>query len=353
MAATYEVNKFTGAVAIPQNAQNNQQVAVRQNDQQQLSKYDGPPRTSDLLAPTMQLSGHQGEILSAKFHPDGNVIASTGNERNIYLWNVFGECENFYIYKVAHDATILDLKFNTDGSAIFTASVDKTVGMFDTETGERVKRMKGHKGIVNACSVSRRGDQLVASASDDCTVKIWDTRRRHAVKTLQLNYQVTAVCFDDTAQNIVTAGIDNDVRLWSINSDKAPIAMYGHKDTITDLCLSHNGGHALSNSMDGTLRMWDVRPYSPGERCKNVYFGHKHGFEKNLLKCSWSTDDSLIACGSADRLVNVWNVHNRQLVYKLPGHNGSVNDVQFHPKQPIVMSCSSDKEIFLGELQVQ
>lgn len=57
-----------------------------------------------------------------------------------------------------------------------------------------------------------------------------------------------------------------------------------------------------------------------------------------------------ITCGSADRMVNVWDVASRKLVYKLPGHNGSVNDSVFHPTEPIICSASSDRQLYLGEL---
>lgn len=54
--------------------------------------------------------------------------------------------------------------------------------------------------------------------------------------------------------------------------------------------------------------------------------------------------------GSADRMVYVWEVASRRLMYKLPGHNGSVNEAVFHPKEPIIASAGSDKQIYLGEL---
>ena len=74
---------------------------------------------------------------------------------------------------------ILDLHFGQEGEHIFTASSDNTVGMFDYATGTRLKRMKGHHGIVNAVHAARRGDPLICSASDDATIKIWDSRRRN------------------------------------------------------------------------------------------------------------------------------------------------------------------------------
>lgn len=54
--------------------------------------------------------------------------------------------------------------------------------------------------------------------------------------------------------------------------------------------------------------------------------------------------------GSADRMVYVWEVSSRRLMYKLPGHNGSVNEAAFHPQEPIIASAGSDKQIYLGEL---
>ena len=62
---------------------------------------------------------------------------------------------------------------------IINCFTDKTVGMFDTVTCQRIKRLKGHTGYVNSCSPGpSRGAPLVASASDDCSIKVWDTRHR-------------------------------------------------------------------------------------------------------------------------------------------------------------------------------
>lgn len=47
----------------------------------------------------------------------------------------------------------------------------------------------------------------------------------------------------------------------------------------------------------------------------------------------------------------IWDVTTRRITYKLPGHNGSVNDVDFHPNEPIIASGSSDKQIYLGEIE--
>lgn len=70
---------------------------------------------------------------------------------------------------------------------------DKTVMLWDTATGGRIKKLKGHTSIVNSCSPARRGPQLVCSGSDDGTVKLWDARKKGALQTFQNTYQVIHV----------------------------------------------------------------------------------------------------------------------------------------------------------------
>lgn len=310
----------------------------------------GPPRSSSLQAPIMLMSGHEGEVYCCKFHPNGATLASSGFDRLILMWNVYGDCENFATLK-GHSGAVMELHYNTDGSMLFSASTDKTVGVWDSETGERIKRLKGHTSFVNTCYPARRGPQLICTGSDDGTVKLWDIRKKGAIHTFQNTYQVLAVTFNDTSDQILSGGIDNDIKVWDLRQNKLIYNMHGHGDSVTGLSLSSEGSYLLSNSMDNTVRIWDVRPFAPKERCVKIFQGNVHNFEKNLLRCSWSTDGSKIAAGSADRFVYIWDTTSRRILYKLPGHAGSVNEVAFHPEEPIVLSGSSDKRLYMGEIQ--
>jgi len=103
--------------------------------------------------------------------------------------------------------------------------------------------------------------------------------------------------------------------------------------------------------MDKDLRVWDIRPYAPIQRCVKIFTGAQHNFEQNLIKANWSRDGSLVGSGSSDRMVYIWDTATRQIKYKLPGHQGSVNEVSFHPTEPIIVSCGSDAKIYLGEIE--
>ena len=225
--------------------------------------------------------------------------------------------------------------------------------------------------------------------------------------------QILSVAFSDSGDAVYTAGIENVVNVWDLRREEVSMTLAGHGDSITGMRLSPDGTHLLTNSMDNTLRAWDMRPYAPANRCTKVFAGHVHTFEKNLLRCDWSPDGQKVrgrdgmglrlrwvrgacmhACsatlaqcgcvwvgghrgsaplaslpshsyahralpsprpaqvtaGSGDRCVYIWDANTRHLMYKLPGHSGSVNECVFHPSEPIIGSASSDKTIYLGEL---
>jgi len=323
-------------------------------DQQQ----NGNIRTSSLAEPTMKLSGHKGSVYCLSYDPQGEMLCSGSFDSTCLLWKAGGNCENLNVLS-GHKNAILDVCFTNDSEKIITASADYNLGIYDSNTGERIKRFMGHEGIVNAVDVCREGSaSLAVSASDDCTARLWDTRVRGDVGRFEDEYQITAVAYANDGKVVYTGGIDNTITAWDVRQMRKSMGMKGHTDTITCLSLNPKGTHILSNSMDGTLRTWDIRPYvmdneSGGGKKKRhdkTFVGGTHNAEKGLLNCSWSADGTMVTGGSADRIVHIWDELSAEELYVLPGHNGCVNSVVFHPKENVVASASSDKSIFVGEL---
>lgn len=298
----------------------------------------------------MLLAGHADAVLSLRFSPDGAVLGSASADRQIYLWRVYGDCEN-HMALTGHKNAVLELHWLADGDSLVSASADRTVRLFDAVAGEEVARFTQHTAIVNACCPVRRGPPLVASGSDSGVVHLWDTRARRAARTFEGRAPVTAVAFSDAGDQVFAGGVDNVIKVWDLRADSVAFIMEGHSDSITGLALNPAGTHLLSNAMDNTLRSWDVRAYVAGEeRCMHAFTGHSSGFEKSLLRCAWSPDGKRVSAGSSDRMVYVWDVASGDVVYALPGHHGAVTEAVFHPYEPILGSCSADKTIYLGEL---
>ncbi|KAG7996464.1 hypothetical protein I3843_01G160800 [Carya illinoinensis] len=254
---------------------------------------NGKQRTSSLESSVMLLMGHQSAIYTMKFNPSGTVIASGSHDREIFLWR--------------HKNAVVDLHWTIDGSQVISAIPDKTLRAWDVETGKQIKKMQSTPRF----------------RSDDGTAKLWDMQQRGAVQTFPDKYPITAVSFSDASDKIFTGGIDNDIKVWDLRKGEVTMTLLGHQDMITGMQLSPDGSYLLVNGMDCKLCIWDMRPYARQNR---------------------------FTAGSSDRMVYIWDMTSRRILYKLPGDTGSVNECVFHPSEPIIGSCSSDKQIYLGEI---
>ncbi|KAJ2613619.1 hypothetical protein EV177_002462 [Coemansia sp. RSA 1804] len=315
----------------------------------------GPKRTSGLQAPIMHLTGHSREITSCRFSPSGEHIASGSADAKVFLWNTYGECGNYGVLQ-GHKSGVLEVQWMPGGERLVTASADKTVAIWDAQTGERLRRGKRHTAAVNSCcplSCGTGDDNLFASASDDGTAYVWDARERHPVAELDnSSVPLTSVVAAPSGNTVYTGCLDNNITAWDIRTLAPVHVLRGHSDTVMGLAISpKTGNYLLSTSLDSSVRLWDLRPYCrTANRCERVFTGAPHGFEKNLIRPAFNCDESMAASGSVDRTLTVWNMRTGEIKYKLPGHKGCVTQVDFHPKEPIVLSGSTDKTMFLGEI---
>ncbi|XP_026193699.1 U5 small nuclear ribonucleoprotein 40 kDa protein [Cyclospora cayetanensis] len=204
---------------------------------------------------------------------------------------------------------------------------------------------------------------LLASGGDDGTSRVWDLRTRKCVLKAQHHYQILSVALDGVGCRVFAGSLDNTIREYDLRGGmREASVLEGHQDSITGLDVHPEGTHLLSNGMDHSVRLWDIQPFLAGQkRQKAVLRGALHNFEKQLLRVHFSCDGCYAVAGSSDRNVCIWDLETippkeqggdstRNLVYRLPGHTGSVNDASLHPLEPIVASVSSDKTCLMGEL---
>lgn len=303
---------------------------------------------STLASSSMLLKGHNGEVLTMKFSPDGLCLATGSSDESILLWRVFSpECENFAVLK-GHKNAVLELHWTGNGEQIVSCSPDCSVRVWDAAQGKQIRKMV-HDAFVMSCSPARE-KQIVVSGADNGAIKIWDLRAKQPVLSLWDTFPISAVTFAEENYSIYCGGIENIIKVWDLRQGEVRYELVGHNETITGLQTSPDGGFLLSNSMDNTLRIWDMRPFAHSNRCTNILTGHFHTFEKNLLKCDWSPDGSQVSAGNGNQLACIWDVASGKALSKFSGHNGTVNEVVFHPKERIIGSCSSDKLIYLSEI---
>lgn len=202
---------------------------------------------------------------------------------------------------------------------------------WDLENGTRIRRYVGHEEIVNTMDISKRGEELLVSGSDDGSIGLWDPRTKHAVDYIQTEFPITAIAISEAGNEVYSGGLDNDIKVWDLRKKSTVYTMLGHQDTVTSLRVSPDSQSLVSFAMDSTVRTWDIRPFAPTERHIRTFDGASVGLEKNLIRASWDNDGKHVAVGSCDGTATIWSCETGKLTYKLPGHKGTVNCVEFGP----------------------
>ncbi|WVQ95280.1 hypothetical protein IAU59_002375 [Kwoniella sp. CBS 9459] len=319
-------------------------------------------RTSGLEAPIVSLSGaHGAEITACKFDPSGQTLAACSVDRSISLWKTYPPHDNYGVIPNVHKMAILDIAYSLDSEVIYSGGADGTLIATDLRTGSRINKYSAHYGALNSIAVTISGGrELVLTGGDDGIARVWDLNLDGKEPVVEFDDErdcpVTAVEWSKDGNQCFVGGIDNEIKVWDLRSNSILYTLRGHTDTIASLSLSPSGHYLATYSLDSALIIYDVRPFSSDPtRVYRSLTGAPSGFENNLIRTSWSKHDNgaRIAVGGGDRTVTVWDVDTGKIAYKLPGHKGTVTGVDFHPREPIILTGSKDTNMLLGELDAQ
>jgi len=288
------------------------------------------------------LEGHSGIVTSLAFSPDGSILASTGADQTIRLWNV----SNGQIEQVVDggSGTMTGLDFSSDGQHLASIEKDNSIAVRDLYTGQVVLRIN-HPGT-QFCGVafSPNGAQL-ASGEVDGLVSIWSEQTGELQQELQgLDALSCPVAFSPDGSLIAAGGgeRDNQVLIWDRASGKILFLMNGHKKYIYDVDFSPDGKTLASTSGDQTIKLWNTET---GELIYSVV--------ADLYKMSavdFSPDGSLFVSVGIDGKVRVWDATSGQPMITLSGHTGEIYSVAFSPVDNIFATSGEKGEVLLWRI---
>ena len=241
-----------------------------------------------------------------------------------------------------HVELIRSVVFFPNGSMIASCSQDRTVRIWDVSTGALKKTLTGHSDVVRAVAVSPDGMTL-ASASDDKTVKVWDVQTGTLKRTINQGDRAYSVAFSPDGKTVASGSADYTVKLWDVQTGMLKRTLSGHGNLVYPVAFSPDGKTVASGSYDNTVKLWDAQTGT----LKRTLSGHG----SFVYSVAFSPDGKTVVSGSNDRTVKLWDAQTGGLNRTLSGHNNFVHSAVFSPDGHTVVSGSKDETIKIWDVQ--
>ena len=303
--------------------------------------------------------------------PEPDLPDQRGWEWN-YLWN-FSHSERLTLK--GHSGRVACVAFSPDGNRIVTGSSDKTLKIWDAESGRELFTLRGHEHPVRSVAYSPDGRSIVSGGGDSHfevslgfngrsaggPLKVWNAengQERLALKGHE--HEVTSVGFSPDGKRIVSGSgkhiplgvVEGSIKVWDVESGVELLSLKHIASGIRSVSFSPDGkeivgGVGVSNavvsglgfggSADATLKVWDA--HSGAEKLSSK------GHLLDVLSAAYSPSGQHIATGSKDKRIRVWDSESGQEILTLNGHTGEVNGVFFSPDGRRIVSGSDDKTL--------
>ncbi|MGE0887495.1 MAG: AAA-like domain-containing protein [Blastocatellales bacterium] len=267
--------------------------------------------------------------LGVAFSPDTTRVASgigTYNTRGEYspgqeakVWDAVTGRELLQL--PADAAPYRTVIFSPDGQTLATGGDDQTVRLWNAETGAELRVMRGHSDVVYTLAFSPDGKWL-ASGSGDQTVKVWETASGRELTTFRgYSEWIAFLAFTPDGQHLIATSGEHLAKVFAVNSGQELLSFKLPKD----------GGWEMSLSPDGR---WLFVPYGDGNlKAYELTAGHEvlsfAAHAGAITTIAFSPDGARMATGGADRTIKLWDWMNAQELAQLPSPDGWVRQLAF------------------------
>lgn len=249
------------------------------------------------------LDGVDGYVHDIEFSPDGKRLGVAGGrpgrEGTVLVYDAANPDKP--LGKLAgHSDVVYSFAWSPDSKRIATASLDKTVRIWDAAAGTSSITIKDHSDFVYGVTFSPDG-ALIASCGKDKAVKLFDSKTGKSTRALSgSNNEVMAVAFSTDGKSVLSTGIEPGIRWWTIDTGTVAKTVGGHGSEVYEIRFSQDRKVICTVSLDQTVRLWDG---ATGALQKTFPSGGEP-----LLSASISPDGKRVAAGGANGMVRIWDV---------------------------------------------
>jgi serine/threonine-protein kinase len=297
------------------------------------------PEPSHLQQPEMaaakSLSGHTDTVWAVAVSPDGQILASGSYDKTIRLWDI--QTGKLQRTLTGHTDAVRAIAFSPDGQMLASGSGDKTIKIWHTQTGELARTLYGHVGPIWAIATSPDAKTL-ASGSYDGVIKTWNLQTGELLQTLPEHYDsIWAVTISPDGKTLASGSYDGTVKIWDLQTGKLLRTLAAHAEGVRSVAINPDGKTLASGSWDKTINIWNLQT---GELLQTL-----SGHRDRVLSVAFSPEGKSVASSSVDRTINIWDLQTGRSLRTLTGHTDWVISVAFSPDGKTLVSGSKDKTV--------
>jgi WD40 repeat protein len=324
------------------------------------------------------LSGHSQTVRSLAFSPASlsegeTLLASGGEDGHIILWDAKtaknGDTAPLAVSgsPLAAGGAVLSLAFNSEGTVLASGDSSGTINLWDVATREPIgEPLTGHTQGVLSLAFSLDGKLLASGGCgqvnaegrcDQGEVRLWNVTTPKTAQPLTngvvrlQNGSVNSVAFSPDGKWLVSAGSDDTLAIWEMNTLSNTVAA---PDIVNDikaggffsLAFSPDGEKLLIGTGNGSLILWDVLSR---RTIGTPLIGHT----RIVTSVAFSADGKTLASGSADGAVRLWDAEALQsLGQPLTGY-GLPYSLAFSPDNNWLASGGRDGNLILWDVSLE
>ena len=296
-----------------------------------------PPGTALLRT----LAGHSGGVYGVAVSIDGRRALSASSDRTLKIWDL--ETGQELCTLAGHSDAVIGLTVSPNGQTAGSASRDRTLKVWDIKMGQELHTLVGHSNSVNGVAISQDGRRAV-SASDDKTLKVWDLETGLEMRVLVGHSDpVNGVALSPNGWCAVSASWDKTLKVWDLDAGEELRTLVGHSKSVAGVAVNPDGRRAVSASNDHSLKVWDLET---GKELRTLV-----GHSGCVTSVAVSPDGLRAVSASYDYNLKVWDLESGKELRTLAGHSDWVNGIAISPDGLRAVSASSDHTLKVWDLE--